>query len=363
MLSHVEEKNRPGQVDISESALSLRMAMAVSVVVFPPELRIHVRDGEIFLGQGPVFQTAIIAATMAVKKTHEMIPFCHQIPIESCQIEASLNHSSDPASGADLRATITCRVITNSQTGVETEALHGAMTAALVVYDMCKALSNQIVIGETRLVAKTGGKSTFLDRPIYGLVLTGGKSERMQKDKALIAYRGLPHAQFLWSTLKECSREVYLSARKDQWAGTALSDMPVIYDTVENQGPMGGLTAAFAKHPDAYWFVVACDLVHFNRRVIDQILAHYDPKAIATCFRNREQDFPEALCALYSPLAKEVFEVALGQNQKSPVTILLNSNCRILLPNDEIDLANINTTQEYAELSAENRHEDSQRGP
>ena len=98
--------------------------------------------------------TAIIAGTMAVKRTHELIPFCHPLPIDGCQ-------HRDRLARARRRCVIECAVRTTHRTGVEMEALTGATVAALTVYDMCKALSHDIVIGEARLLTKRGGRSDF----------------------------------------------------------------------------------------------------------------------------------------------------------------------------------------------------------
>jgi cyclic pyranopterin phosphate synthase len=97
-----------------------------------------------------VFQTAIIAGTMAAKRTHELIPFCHPLGIENCKLAIEME-------GDD--AVVRCTVSVHHKTGVEMEALTGASIAALTIYDMCKALSHDIVIAETRLVEKRGGKS------------------------------------------------------------------------------------------------------------------------------------------------------------------------------------------------------------
>ncbi len=110
--------------------------------------------GEIQTKKGPVFHTAIVAGVMAAKKTHELIPFCHPLAIEDCKIEIRL--------GEDGVARIDCRVKVTHKTGVEMEALTGASVAALTIYDMCKSLSHDIVIGETYLVEKRGGKSDYL---------------------------------------------------------------------------------------------------------------------------------------------------------------------------------------------------------
>jgi cyclic pyranopterin phosphate synthase len=100
--------------------------------------------------KGPVIDTAIIAGTMAVKRTHELIPFCHPLPIDGCRF------AIDWADARTLE--ITCEVRTTNRTGVEMEALTGVCVAALTLYDMCKGLSHAIVIGPTKLLGKRGGK-------------------------------------------------------------------------------------------------------------------------------------------------------------------------------------------------------------
>ena len=99
-----------------------------------------------------MFATAIVAGVMAAKRTHELIPFCHPLGLENCKITIGLD-------GGD--AVIDCQCRVHHKTGVEMEALTGASVAALTIYDMLKALSHDIVIGETRLMAKTGGKRDF----------------------------------------------------------------------------------------------------------------------------------------------------------------------------------------------------------
>jgi cyclic pyranopterin phosphate synthase len=282
---------------------------------------------------------------MAAKKTYEVIPFCHQIPIESCKFTISIDDS--------LLVTIHCEVKTTFKTGVEMEALNGAMTAALTIYDMCKALSHNIVIKETRLMTKTGGKRTVLDRPTYGIVLTGGKSERMKSDKALLNYHGVPHAQYIYDLLKNYCDEVYLSARPEQWKGTALENLPTLSDTIEGKGPIVGILSAFDKHPDANWFVVACDLVHFNQKTIELLLSNYQTDKVATAFKNAEKGFPEPLCALYTPGARKVFSDALKNDTTCPVKVLRNSSVHSIDQTEGVDLANINTVEEYKEVKHE----------
>jgi cyclic pyranopterin phosphate synthase len=160
MLTHIDANNRPTMVDVSEKGETLRTAIAESIVVLPEAVREMIHDGDVRSAKGPVFQTAIIAGTMAAKRTHDLIPFCHPLGIESCKIKIDLNDK--------LEAVIQCRVKVHHKTGVEMEALTGASVAALTVYDMCKALSHDIQIKSTRLITKTGVKSDFKATAVKG---------------------------------------------------------------------------------------------------------------------------------------------------------------------------------------------------
>jgi cyclic pyranopterin phosphate synthase len=346
-LSHVDENGMPAMVDVMEKSVTFRAATARSLVRLPAALKEFLRGDEILVKKGPVFQTAVIAGTMAVKKTHELIPFCHQIPVEGCKFKIGVSQ--------DLFVTIECEVRTTGKTGVELEALHGASVAALTVYDMCKAISHEIVIEETKLLSKVGGKHTFLGSPLYGLVLTGGKSERMKKDKALLSYGSGPHARRLYDILKKYCTDVYLSARDGQWHGSPLADLPTIPDLVENQGPMGGIISAFARHRDANWFVVACDLPYFNEAAAEKLLFNFDAAKAATCFKNSEKGFPEALCAIYSPIARDLFEKAFSGGLNCPVKVLKNAACKTIEQGDSVNMANANTPEEFEEARLEIR--------
>lgn len=152
MSSHVDEGGRPRMVNVGGKDVTLRRAVAASRVRFPAEAAAKLREAGLATAKGPVFQTAIIAGVMAAKRTHELIPFCHPLGLEDCQVFIELE-------GDD--ALIRCEASVHGRTGVEMEALTGASVAALTVYDMCKSLSKGIVIGDTRLVEKTGGKSDF----------------------------------------------------------------------------------------------------------------------------------------------------------------------------------------------------------
>jgi cyclic pyranopterin phosphate synthase len=152
-FSHLDERGQPNMVDVSEKQISLRTAIAQSIVFLPAKILAQLTAGDIQTKKGSVFQTAIIAGIMAAKKTGDLIPLCHPLGLDNCKIVIHLNEKQEIV--IDCTATITAK------TGVEMEALVGASVAALTIYDMCKAMSHDIVIKETKLMQKTGGKRDF----------------------------------------------------------------------------------------------------------------------------------------------------------------------------------------------------------
>src|SRR5271154_3892377 len=151
-FTHLDADLHPAMVDVSDKVATKRSATAEARVRFPPSVAAALRANGLRSPKGPVFDTAIVAGVMAAKRTHELIPFCHPLGLENCLIGIDLDGDS---------AVIHCTVTVHHKTGVEMEALTGACIAALTVYDMCKALSHEIVIGEVRLLAKDGGKSSY----------------------------------------------------------------------------------------------------------------------------------------------------------------------------------------------------------
>jgi cyclic pyranopterin phosphate synthase len=143
----------PTMVDVGDKQVTKRIAKAQSIVVLGEEIMQHFMGHDIQTKKGPVFQTAIIAGTMAAKKTSDLIPLCHPLSIDNCKVEININNLNE--------VVVICTASITSKTGVEMEALTGASVAALTIYDMCKAFSHDIVIKETRLIEKTGGKSDF----------------------------------------------------------------------------------------------------------------------------------------------------------------------------------------------------------
>lgn len=149
-FSHLDAADNPAMVDVSQKAVTRRTARARAIVMLPETVLAHFEDGDIRTKKGAVFQTAIIAGIMAAKKTGELIPLCHPLGMENCHVEITLN--------ARREVVVDCTAVVTAKTGIEMEALTGATVAALTIYDMCKAISHDIVIREVRLLEKTGGK-------------------------------------------------------------------------------------------------------------------------------------------------------------------------------------------------------------
>ena len=157
MFSHLDARQRPTMVDVGDKPVTARAAEAEAIVVLPAAVTRRFRSGEIATAKGPILQTASLAGVMAAKRTCDLIPLCHPLPLDDCQVQLKLARGS-------RRVTIRCRVRTHARTGVEMEALTGASVAALTVYDMAKSVAPGIVIQSVRLLEKTGGRSDYRAR-------------------------------------------------------------------------------------------------------------------------------------------------------------------------------------------------------
>ena len=152
-FSHLDNTGKATMVDVSTKAVTHRTATARATVYLPGVVLNQLHDGDLQTKKGSVFQTAIIAGIMAAKKTGELIPLCHPIGMDNCKIDIQFND--------DQEVVINCTATITAKTGIEMEALVGASMAALTIYDMCKALSHDIIVKEVKLIEKTGGKNDF----------------------------------------------------------------------------------------------------------------------------------------------------------------------------------------------------------
>ncbi len=151
-FSHISAAGKPQMVDVSKKADTVRTAQAQAIINPGKEIMKKIQDRNFSTGKGSVFHTAIIAGVMGAKKTSELIPFCHPLQINNCDIDVKIKKNN-----IYIFCTVTCM----GKTGVEMEALTGASIAALTFYDMCKALSHEIVIEEIKLLKKSGGKRDY----------------------------------------------------------------------------------------------------------------------------------------------------------------------------------------------------------
>jgi len=150
-FSHINKKNQPKMVDVGDKKITKRKATAIASMFLGTEIISNFQNDELITKKGPVFQTAIVAGIQAVKKTSELIPMCHPLLINGVDIDIEIVDAE--------HIEIWCTVTIEGKTGVEMEALTGANIAALTVYDMCKAISQKMIINEVKLIEKSGGKS------------------------------------------------------------------------------------------------------------------------------------------------------------------------------------------------------------
>ena len=150
-FSHLNEKNNPKMVNVSDKKITKRTAIAKATMFLGEEIISHFNNDELITKKGPVFQTAIIAGIQGVKKTSELIPMCHPLLINGVDINIHVINSE--------HIEVLCEVIIEGKTGVEMEALIGVNITCLTIYDMCKSISQDIIIKEVKLLEKTGGKS------------------------------------------------------------------------------------------------------------------------------------------------------------------------------------------------------------
>lgn len=151
-FSHINKNQQPSIVNVMDKKISQRRATAKASIELPPLVMQKLTEENFNTAKGSIIQTAIIAGIMAAKKTGELIPLCHPIGLENCEVEIKFNRNSlDIYALAEVEA----------KTGVEMEAMTAVSIAALTIYDMCKALSHDIIIREIKLIEKTGGKNDF----------------------------------------------------------------------------------------------------------------------------------------------------------------------------------------------------------
>lgn len=184
---------------------------------------------------------------------------------------------------------------------------------------------------------------------LYGLVLSGGKSTRMGKDKGLLHYHGVPQREYLYDLLCKVCEKTYISLREEQQAELP-SSIQTIIDLNDYQGPYNGLLSAHKKHPDVAWLVLACDLPLMDLEALKELVSQRDTTKLATTFASKENSLPEPLCAIWEPQALtqslSYFEAGIAT---WPRKFLIYSNTRLVFPKNRNVVLNANSVKEYKE--------------
>lgn len=185
---------------------------------------------------------------------------------------------------------------------------------------------------------------------LYGLVLAGGKSTRMGRDKGLIDYHGKPQREYVFEMMEKVCEKTFLSFREGQ---ENESNLPVLHDTFTGLGPFGAMLSAFRKHPNQAWLVVACDLPLLDKKTLDYLVKNRNPSKLATAFYNPETDFPEPLITIWEPRSYPILYQFLAQGYSCPRKILINSEIELIKIEGTEVLKNVNNPEELAEVKAQ----------
>jgi molybdopterin-guanine dinucleotide biosynthesis protein A len=185
--------------------------------------------------------------------------------------------------------------------------------------------------------------------PLQGLVLAGGRSARMQRDKAALSYGGSSQLDRVVALAARQVSKVFVSVRASQTADPTRARHPMIVDTVAGDGPIVGIRSALAAFPDSAWLVLACDLPFLSDAVLSHLLANRDPAAMATAYESSHDGLPEPLCAIWEPAAATALQAFQDTGRDCPRKFLLRHRTYLLPPLDAHALDNVNTPEEYAQ--------------
>ena len=183
--------------------------------------------------------------------------------------------------------------------------------------------------------------------PLYGLVLAGGRSTRMQRDKAALEYAGRSQLERAIELITPLVERVFVSVRRDQTGDPLRARFAQIVDSGNVEGPIAGIIAAQERHPDAAWLVLACDLPLLDRRTLEHLLRSRRPERQATAYRSSHDGLPEPLCAIYEPSSRDAIRAHLASGRDCPRKFLINADTQLLDQPEPGALDNVNTPKEY----------------
>lgn len=189
-----------------------------------------------------------------------------------------------------------------------------------------------------------------MNAPLFGLVLAGGRSTRMRRDKAALDYAGVPQLERTFKLLQHRVADCFVSVRADQRGDALRQGFPQIIDAVATEGPLAGILSAQATHPHAAWLILACDLPRLDAATLDALIAARDPACDATAFRSERDDLPEPLCAIFEPKTRDALLAFAASGRNCPRKYLIGADTK-LLPPPAGALDNVNTAEEYWDTS------------
>jgi len=191
--------------------------------------------------------------------------------------------------------------------------------------------------------------------PLYGLILAGGSSSRMQRDKASLEYQGQTQLDRAYGLACRHVLPVYVSVRAAQVAEPTRAAKPMIVDSFPGEGPIIGIRSAFSAHPHAAWLVLACDLPFLSDAVVQHLLRERDASKHATAYTSTFDGLPEPLCAIWEPSAAAALQGYQNGAGTCPRKFLIRHASKLIEPIDAHALDNINTPEEYSRAAAELR--------
>jgi len=190
------------------------------------------------------------------------------------------------------------------------------------------------------------------DPPVYGLILAGGSSSRMHRDKAALKYRGSSQLDRAFELAGRHAPEVFVSVRANQTSDPARASRPMIVDSIAGEGPIVGIRSALAAFPRVAWLVLACDLPFLTDAAVEYLLRERDPASLATAYKSAHDGLPEPLCAIWEPPAGAALAEYHAGGGRCPRKFLVRYGARLLDPLDRRALDNVNTPEEYTQAIA-----------
>ena len=189
--------------------------------------------------------------------------------------------------------------------------------------------------------------------PLYGVILAGGASRRMQVDKAALSYGGRPQLQRAYELVSSRCERTFVSVRGDQRSESTRAAFAQIEDLHPGLGPIAGIIAAFTQHPEVAWLVVACDLPFLSAATLDQLIRQRDPERMASAFRSSYDELPEPLCAIWEPKSFTSLQRWMAAGKQCPRKFLIDGDVALLQQPEAKALDNVNTPDEYRSAASQ----------